>query len=367
MSNDITSKDQALSQIVTLARAHDVSLDEIGAHLTKGALKDKSGSWLSRVLGYLGAAFIFGGLALFITMIWDDLNSPARVIITYGPGIVAFILGILVLKDERYEKASTPLFLKSAVLLPTGMFVFLHEYVGGNDSQLAVIIVFGVLALQFTTLFFKERGTVLLFFAYLFFYISIGAFLDKMHIPRDLIGFIMGISIITFSLYLDKTPHRIICPFWYVIGFCTYLAAVSNMMFDLNIHGEIIGITISLTVMLLGWHFKKTDHNVLAPTFYIIGSIGFLYSLFDLVKNTPFLDLSFLAVAVSMMIMSVQINNRALLIISTIAVIGFLGYFTDEYFADVTGWPIALIIFGFFLISVSHYALKLGRRISSPS
>ncbi|HPD82720.1 MAG TPA: hypothetical protein PLK85_02785 [Alphaproteobacteria bacterium] len=344
-----------------------ITINDIKALQKQGKDSTKEAGWLNKILGYLGATFIFGGLCLLIAMIWGDLGSAARVLLSYGSGLCAFVSGYVFTKDDRYKNLSFPFYLISALLLPFGMFVFLHEYVGGNDSQLAVIIVFGILALQFTALFFKERGTVLLFFAYLFFYISIGAFLDKMHIPRDLIGFIMGVSIITFSLYLDKTPHRIICPFWYVIGFCTYLAAVSNMMFDLNIHGEIIGITISLTVMLLGWHFKKTDHNVLAPTFYIIGSIGFLYSLFDLVKNTPFLDLSFLAVAVSMMIMSVQIKNRALLIISTIAVIGFLGYFTDEYFADVTGWPIALIIFGFFLISVSHYALKLGRRISSPS
>lgn len=303
-------RDKALLEISKLARDHELTLDEIGACLTKEHLKDKNGSWLNRLLGYLGAVFIFGGLALFIGMIWHDINSPARVIITYGPGFVAFVLGILVLKDARYEKASTPLFLKSAILLPTGMFVFLHEYASGDDTQLAAIIVFGLLAFQFLGTFLSFRRTSLLFFGYLFWNTALGMVMERMGVPGELLGLALGLSILLTAWSIDKTAHRGIAPFW-----------------------------------------------------YFIGGIGFLWAVFDVVEGNFPLDIIFLPVTVTMMLVSTRIHSRTLLLVSTFALLGFLGYFTEEYFADVTGWPLALILMGFMLIGVSAYAVKLGQRI----
>ena len=164
---EIKNKEDAIKHITFLAHQHNLSIDEISAAITRKTIKSKDPSWLNNLLAYLGGAFIYGGLTLFISMMWDDLGSPARVIITYGSGLVAFVLGIIVLKDERYMRASAPLFLKSAILLPTGMFVFLHEYAQGDDVQLAAMIVFGLLAFQFVGAFAKLQSTSLLFFGYL--------------------------------------------------------------------------------------------------------------------------------------------------------------------------------------------------------
>jgi len=304
------AKKDALQKIVTLAQNHDITLDEIGAHLTKSHLKDKSGKWLSRLLGYLGAAFIFGGLALFITMQWDALSSPTRVIITYGPGLVAFILGILVLKDVRYEKASTPLFLKSALLLPTGMFVFLNEYADGDDTQLAAMIVFGILAIQFLIPFLAVKRTSLLFFGYLFWNGSLGILMDRAEIP-----------------------------------------------------GEFLGIALGLSIMMVAWTIDRTDHRAIAPFWYFLGSVGLLWSVFDVVEGVVPWDLLYLPLTIFLMLISTRMHSRTLLLVSTFALLGFLGYYTEEYFADVTGWPIALMIMGFLLIGVSAYAVKLGQKI----
>ncbi len=306
------AKDKALQTIAELARQHNITLDEIGACLTKDNLKSKEGKWLTRLLGYLGAAFIFGGLVLLIGMIWDDLGSASRVIITYGPGLVAFILGIVVLHDSRFEKASTPLFLKSALLLPTGMFVFLHEYAEGDDPQLAALIVFALLAFQFLGIFSKLKRTSLLFFGYLFWNAALGILMDRVGIPGDMLGITLGLSILMVAWSLDKTYHRAIAPFW-----------------------------------------------------YFIGGIGFLWSVFDLVENSFPLDIAYLPLTVFLMLLSTRIHSRTLLLVSTFALLGFLGYFTAEYFANVTGWPIALMIMGFLLIGISAYAVKLGKKIRS--
>ena len=47
--------------------------------------------------------------------------------------------------------------------------------------------------------------------------------------------------------------------------------------------------------------------------------------------------------------------------------LAYLGYYTREYFADVLGWPVALILFGLVLLALSGYAFKLGQGMSNPS
>ncbi len=306
------NKEKAISKIVVLALKHNISADEIGAVLVKSSLKDKSGSWLSNLMAYIGGAFIIAGLALLTGMIWEDLGSASRFIITYGPGIVAFILGVITVKDHRYEKASTPLFIISATLMPSGMFVFLKEYADGNDVQLATIIVFGLVAIQFLTTFYALKRTTLLFFGYLFAVASFGTLMSRYNVPDDLLGIGLGISILTFSFSIDKTLHRSISGFY-----------------------------------------------------YLLGGTGFLWSCFGLLKDFYVFDMLFLPLAIFMMLLSVRVKSRTLLIISTFSLLGYLGYFTSEYFANVTGWPIALIIMGFVLIGVSTKAIKLGQKISS--
>lgn len=362
-----SNKEQAIQSISAMIEKFDITIDDIKDSKKQREKDNKDTAWLNTLLGYLGAAFIFGGLGLLLSMIWGDLGSAARVTISYGSGLCAFILGYVFTRDERYTKLSFPFHFISALLLPFGMFVFLDEYMGGNDTQLAIIIVFGVLALQFALPFLKDKKTSLLFFSHLFFYLSISALMDRLHIPRDIIGLIMGTSLIGFSLYLDKTEHRSISPFWYIIGIGTYLAAISNMMFNLNISSNFIGIVTGFTVMLLGWHFKQKNKDIIAPIFYSLGSLGFLYSLFGAVENIAFLDLTFLAASVSMMVISVQIRSNVILIISTLSILSFLGYFTNVYFADITGWPIALIVMGFLLIGISAQAIKLGQKIKKAS
>jgi hypothetical protein len=48
---------------------------------------------------------------------------------------------------------------------------------------------------------------------------------------------------------------------------------------------------------------------------------------------------------------------------SVIVLLSYLGYFTQEYFADTLGWPIALIVFGAVLLAASGFAIRLGQRM----
>jgi hypothetical protein len=53
-----------------------------------------------------------------------------------------------------------------------------------------------------------------------------------------------------------------------------------------------------------------------------------------------------------------------MLVVSVFGLIGYLSYFTYEYFANVIGWPVAMIVMGMVMIGVSAYAYKLGQGIT---
>ena len=304
-------KEEALDRIASLAQEHAITLDEIGAHLTQQRLHSKDPSWLTRLFGYMGAVFIFGGLGLYVSMLWNDLDSIARVVITYGPGITAFVLGIITLHDERFKRASTPLFLKSAVLLPVGMFVFLEEFAEGDDTQLASMMVFGILCAQFMITFFFYRRTSTLFFGFLFWNGFMGLLMDRCGVDGDTLGIGLSLSILLVAYGIDKTPHRAISAFW-----------------------------------------------------YFMGGVGLIWSVFQVIEHSP-ADILLLPLTVGLMWMSVRMHSRTLLIVGTFGLFGFLTYYTDEYFQDIVGWPIALIVLGFILVGISYFVVNIGQKIKT--
>src|SRR5688572_16824084 len=124
---------QALQQIAAIARQHGLSAAEIAAAIEAPAAapETRGQAILVRVLGFLGGTFIFAGIGVFIALQWDDLNSAARVLVTLGSGIAAFVLAIVASRDPRFEKTVTPFFLMAAALEPTGMMVAFDEFGSG--------------------------------------------------------------------------------------------------------------------------------------------------------------------------------------------------------------------------------------------
>jgi len=109
-------KEDSLQDIVLLAMHNNITLEEISEALADSVKSvasqsiKPSSSVLSKLFGYIGGIFVFAGIGVFISMYWGDFGSAARVIVTLGLGLVAFIMGLVCLYDNRSEKAATPLF-----------------------------------------------------------------------------------------------------------------------------------------------------------------------------------------------------------------------------------------------------------------
>jgi hypothetical protein len=293
-----------------IARRHRLSAADIAAALGEGpaaARSTRARTVLVRVLGYLGGTFIFAGIGVFIALQWSDMNSASRVVITLGPGLVAFVLAILSNKDARFDKVTPALFLMAAVLEPTGMFVAFEEFGSGGDWRLASLITTGAMAFQFAATFTSIRRSTPLFLAVLFTTLFWWTALDLLDAGSELTALVVGSSMLLAAVGVDRTVHRDVSPVW-----------------------------------------------------YLLGSAAFLEGFFDAVDGTPF-EILFLGVAAGFVYLSVLVRSRALLIVATLGILAYTGWFTRQHFADSVGWPIALIIFGILMIAMSALAFRIDR------
>ena len=69
----------------------------------------------------------------------------------------------------------------------------------------------------------------------------------------------------------------------------------------------------------------------------------------------------FLASAAGFVYLSAVLHSRTLLVVATLAILAYTGWFTGQHFADSIGWPLALIAFGMFMIGLSALAFRFDR------
>ena len=305
-----SQKEKALQDIVSLAKHHSINLDDISnalANASTQASKPDS-SILTKLLGYIGGIFVFAGIGVFISMYWDDFGSAARVIVTLGTGLAAFIMALACLSDKRYERAATPLFLMAALLQPTGILVMLNEYSSGGDARHGLLFMAIYMLIQQGAVFWAKQRTVLAFSAILFGCIFFANLFDIWDMNEKLIGIVMGASITCVAYALNQSRHMAIAPFW-----------------------------------------------------YFVGAVIFMWSLFEMVEKTPF-EIAYLGFAAALIFLSTLVRRRALLAVGTLSMLAYIGYFTAKHFANTLGWPIALVIIGVALIGFSAFALKLNNK-----
>lgn len=301
----------ALARIVELADKHALELDDIAAALA-GARSEHAPSAktavLTRLLAYLGALFVFAGLAVLIATQWDALGSAARVVITLGSGLACFAMAYVAAYDERFAAAVTPLYIVAAVLQPFGLLVLFDEYSAGGDWHYASLTTAGVLAAQQAVVFLRTRRSVLLFTAILFGTLFAATLLDLLHVD-----------------------------------------------------GEVIALTLGISVLCLAVGIRRTRHADITPVWFFAASASVLAGLFGVLEGTP-VEPAFVAAACGMVYLSTYVRSRAVLIVAILGLLAYIGYFTAEHFVDTVGWPIGLIVFGFAMIGLSVAAVGISRR-----
>lgn len=309
-----SEREQALARIRDLASEYGLTAEDLMRALDDPDIDEpERAGLLSRILAILGAIFVFAGVAVFIGLNWEAMNSAARIVITLGSGIAVFVLALIADNDQRYETTAVPLYIVAACLQPIGLLVSIDEFSTGGDWRYAALLVAGVMLAQQGVVFFLRRRSVLLF------------------------------STILFGL-------------WFLVQALDLMGA----------DGEFIGVLLGGSTLLLCAGLGQTRYVGVTPFWYLLGSIAFYAGLYDMVDDTV-LDLAFLAAACGGVVMSVGVRSRVVLAVSTIAILAYIGEFTREYFLESFGWPVVLIVIGIAFILLSGVALKISKRYIGTS
>jgi hypothetical protein len=413
------SQQEGLNQVVGLMGTHNLSLVHVKKALSAKKKKDKHGEdhkeltkseLILRLFVYLGGTMIFAGLGVFINTVWDDLGSLPRVIITFGAGFTAYLLGIIFAGDKRLEKAATPAFIVSFLMQPLGLFVLLEEYFGEGDEALGAMIVFAPLALQQFLTFLKFRRASLLLFSLLYLIGFFAGATEYYDFDRGLSSLMFG----TFLFFITVDMHRRadfkdLTPLFYVISTLFLFAGVyyyigrtlfdplalslslsmllyavkreSKTLYVLSVlytaayfcggpgggwmaENEVAFMFTGACLALAGHWLRQSSYISLYPFWMFMGAGYFYAGAFEFVRETPF-EVLFAALPAFGIYGALVIRSRAILAISVLALIGFISYFTGKYFADTVGWPLLLMFLGFVTLGAGFLFARLSGRIKT--
>ena len=307
------TKQDALAEVVSLIRTHDLTLEQVAAELgsEEGLSMPRSSGLLVKLFGYIGGLFIFSGLGVFVAMQWDDFGTASRIFATLGIGFCVFVSALVCSNREKLAPAANPLFFLAAVLQPTGILVMLREFSTGGEPLLAAIFMCSVMLVQQGLVFWSTNRTVLAY-ATVFF----------------------GTSL------------------------------VASVLEHLDAESEIIGLVIGFSLLCLAWSFSKSKHISVSGVCYFFGAIIFLLGLAEFVENEVF-EFIFLLAACGMVAMSTITKSRSLLAVGSIATVAYLGHFVDENFKTNLAGPIGLILLGILMIGMGAVAVRINNRYIS--
>jgi hypothetical protein len=239
-------------------------------------------------------------------MKWDDLSPLGRIMVTLGPGLCMFVLALVCTTDARLERAATPLFLVAALVQPTGIVVMLREYSQGGNPQHGLLVMALVMLIQQACAFIAKRRTVL-----------------------ALTTIVFALGFFTTGLDLLEASPRV------------------------------IGIVLGASLVCVGWSLDHSPHRSIAGLAYFFGSGAFLAAAYDWLHRTP-VELLFMGLACGVIFLSTVARSRSLLFVGTIALIGYLGAFISDHFADNLNAPLMLMVIGFVLIGLGAVAVKIN-------
>jgi len=270
---------------------------------------------LTRLLYVVGGLLVILGIVYFMSQLWDGMNTPMRILITLGMGLVFASVGSVFLILEPERDIGNVFHAIGGCLVPGGALVTLDELVPGVSTTGPVALTMGLVFVFYLALVLYHQRVVVNFFA-----------------------FASGTAFI-------------------------YLLSDSLMPAAGADYYAYLTMVLGLSYVLYGIAFTGGWNDRLLPVLYFFGPLGFYGAAFSRVANTRVMEILFPFLAFGGLALSVLLlKSRVALVLSTLAVIGYIIYLTTEYFANSLGWPVALIFLGFIIIGLGYLSVNLNRR-----
>lgn len=319
------TKNDLLTSITEASAARTISEADILEAFQKGQgeIKQPLRRKLSiiNILYALGGLIVVIGIVLFFQQRWETLTSTARILVTLGSSIAAYATGIALTKVKNLSGVAWSFFLIFALLAPFGIFITLDT-------------------LNYTSPFMSYENII---YSIMFAWVLSSFFLLKLNIFR-VFSIIFG-SFLYFSVtgaFLERNPAiQVDTAFQYRFLF------------------------LGISYLLLGYSWQKVAAT-LTQWMYAVGTVMFLGAALALGGYAPaanrFWEIIFIGLNFGIMFLSVTLKSRAMLVMGSLFLMGYIMKITAEYFSDTLGWPISLILAGFALIGIGYGTFMMNQR-----
>lgn len=320
-------KDELLKIIEEMSVQKILAKEELLAAFERGQKNIKgegnlNQSKISQLLYYIGGGIVFIGIAVLIGQQWTYLGTLMHILLTLGIGLGFFTTALLARQSENTKHLAQAFFFIAGLLLPVGLGVTFDAagllMTKTEVQSLAAVILFA----GFLAAYMLYEETVLLLFTIIFgtwLYGAVTGLLENSTLHFDW-RFECYRSLVVFISYLCLG-------YYYTLrgerpGIREWLLSIGSL--------GILG----FTLVLGGW---KPNQSLFWELIYPFITFGFLY-------------------------WSIVLRNRAFLSFGAIALVGYLGKITSEYFADSIGWPLTLVILGMIIILIGYWAVYLNKK-----
>lgn len=282
-------------------------------------------SLVSRVLYALGGIIALIGVVVLVSDNWQELGIVGRLLVTLGFSLVTYIAA-MVLHQKRIQNTMAQVFmLLSAVVSPIAAYTLLDS-LGVTDpfevtNQVGIACVIFVI---YVVALFVTRFNILHIISGMAFswaYYAIVAWMIKgsgfgPDILRDIAVYtsmILGFGFLAYSSWLKQMLKQ---------KFSIELRKVSSLY--------------NAAAFIL----------VLFPALFLVGIWDLLYA--------------FLVLGAIMV--SINLRTTSGLILSAIALGGYIIHMSSKYFADSIGWAVTLVVIGFLVIGLGYLTYYLNRK-----
>lgn len=314
-----------LTELTKASASRSVSEKEVLAAFHKG--QGRIGKPVHRKLNIIDILYALGGLivvigiVLFFQQKWDTLSDIAKILVTLGSGIALYIAGTLLTRVKGFTGVSTSFFLIFALVSPFGIFVTLDTMHYDSPILGYENIIFSIMFVWMLASFLLLKINILRVFSVIFgsflFFSATGALLER------------------------------------------------NPAIDLSKAFEYRFLFLGISYGLLAYSWKK-----IAPTLsawmYALGTAMFLGAALALggyapSANKPW-EILYVGLNFGILFLSTALKSRAMLVLGSLYLMGYILKITAEYFSDNIGWPLSLIGAGFMLVAIGYGTYTVNRR-----
>lgn len=272
----------------------------------------------SQVLYYIGAGIVLIGIFILVAQNWMEFNATARLLVTLGSGIAAYIVAALFMQRQTTKQIAPAFFLMSAILIPIGLGVLFDKAgydIGGSGIQVIISL---ILTALYSLSYYVYRKNVLMLF------------------------------IVAFAS-------------WAFFAFSNLIIGESPLARNWHLYSYLI-MALGIGYMIIGRSFEKTPRGQITGVLYFFGILGFLGGAITL---NGFWEVIYAGLALGAILLSTYFRSRSFLVFGSLFLMGYLIKITVKYFGDSLNWPLALVLAGLMLIGVGYFTFYLNKKYLS--